>query len=194
MRRLRLALVFALVLGAVTASTALSSSSLPGLMTNKGPWGPNDGPTLKARLKILGLDALPREALKVHFHQRMAMLVNGKFVYIPPGIGIDAKAKFITEIHTHDESGIIHVEAPKARTFTLGEFFGVWGLRFTSRCLGGFCNKGDKHVMVWTNGKRVTGDPRKVVLTPHLSIVVAYGTKKSVPKPIPKHFPFPQGY
>jgi hypothetical protein len=194
MARFHVALFVAVLAAAATASAAGSSSQLPGLMTGKGPWGPNDGPTLRPRLKAIGLDALPREALKVHIHQRMAMLVNGKFVYIPAGIGIDANAKFITELHTHDTSGIIHVEAPKARKFTLGEFFDVWGLRFTSRCLGGFCAKGNKQVMVWTNGERVHGDPRKIELTPHLGIVVAYGTEKSVPKPVPKHFPFPQGY
>jgi hypothetical protein len=195
MARVRLALpLLAVVLAAVTAGAAGSSSNLPGLMTGKGPWGPNDGPTLKPRLNAIGLDALPKEALKLHIHQRMAILVNGKGQYLPAGIGIDAKGKFITELHTHDFSGIIHVESPVDRTFTLGEFFDVWGLRFTSKCLGGYCNKGDKKVMVWTNGKRVHADPRKVALTEHLSVVVAYGTPASVPKPIPKHFPFPSGY
>lgn len=183
-----------MVLAAVTASTAGSSSQLPGLMTGKGPWGPNDGPALKPRLKAIGLDALPKEALKYHIHQRMAVLVNGRGQYLPAGIGIDANRKFITELHTHDESGIIHVEAPAPHKFTLGTFFDVWGLRFTSKCLGGYCNKGDRHVMVWIDGERVHGDPRKIVLTERLSIVVAYGTEKSVPKPIPKHFPFPEGY
>jgi hypothetical protein len=124
----------------------------------------------------------------------MAMLVNGKFVYIPAGIGIDKNFKYITELHTHDSSGIIHVESPVNRKFTLGEFFDVWGLRFTKSCLGGFCTNGNKEVRVWTNGVPVKGDPRKVVLTDHLSIVVAYGTLKSVPMPVPKHFPFPAGY
>lgn len=195
MARLRLVpLLVAVVLAAVTAASAGSSSQLPGLMTGKGPWGPNDGPGLKARLKAIGLDALPKEALAFHIHQRMAVLVNGRGQYLPAGIGIDKNLKFISELHTHDESGIIHVEAPKARKFTLGQFFDVWGLRFSSKCLGGYCNKGDRHVMVWTDGARVHDDPRKIVLTSHLSIVVAYGTEKSVPKPIPKHFLFPQGY
>jgi hypothetical protein len=47
---------------------------------------------------------------------------------------------------------------------------------------------------VWANGKRVKKDIRKVVLGDHLSLVVAYGTLKSVPMPIPTHFPFPKGY
>src|SRR5690348_8331815 len=105
MRRTRLAVLALatalLVAGAATAAVASSSSKLPGEMTGKGPWGANDGKALKARLKAIGLDALPREALKEHIHQRMAMVVNGKFVYLPPGIGIDRNGKFITELHTH---------------------------------------------------------------------------------------------
>jgi hypothetical protein len=196
MARMRLALLLVVVAAGVTAAVARSASTLPGLMTGKdvAAWGPNDGPLLKARLKAIGLPALPKEALTFHIHQRMAVLVNGKFVYVPAGIGIDANLKFISELHTHDASGIIHVEAPKEQKFTLGQFFDVWGLRFSSKCLGGYCARGNRQVMVWTNGKRVLGDPRNVALTSHLSILVAYGTRKSVPKQIPAHFPFPKGY
>jgi hypothetical protein len=186
--------VLALVIAGVSAAAAGSSSKLPGLMTDKGPWGPNDGATLKPRLKAIGLHALPREALKLHTHQRMAILVNGKPIFLPAGIGIDVHGKFIGELHTHDYSGIIHVESPVNRPFTLGEFFDVWGLRFSSHCLGGYCATTKKHVLVWADGKQVKTDPRKVRLTDHLSLVVAYGTPDSVPKPIPKHFPFPKGY
>jgi len=193
MSRARLVLLV-LVLALAAAGAASPSAKLPGLMTGKGPWGANDGKALRARLQAIGLDALPREALKLHIHQRMAMLVNGKFVYIPAGIGIDKNFKFITELHTHDSSGIIHVESPVIRKFTLGEFFDVWGLRFTKSCLGGYCTNGSKKVRVWTNGVPVKSDPRKILLTDHLSIVVAYGTLKSVPMPVPKHFPFPAGY
>jgi hypothetical protein len=193
MSRARIVLLM-LVLALVAAGAASPSAKLPGLMTGKGPWGANDGKALKARIKAIGLDALPREALKLHIHQRMAVLVNGKFVFIPAGIGIDKNFKFITELHTHDSSGIIHVESPVKRKFTLGEFFDVWGLRFTKSCLGGYCTNGNKKVRVWTNGVPVKSDPRTVVLTDHLSIVVAYGTLKSVPMPVPKHFPFPAGY
>src|SRR5438093_11540884 len=103
MARLRPALVvLLLVLGGVTAAVASSASTLPGLMTGKdvAAWGPNNGSTLKARLKAIGLPALPKEALNFHLHQRTALLVNGKFVYIPAYIGIDANGKFSSERHT----------------------------------------------------------------------------------------------
>jgi hypothetical protein len=113
---------------------------------------------------------------------------------IPPGIGIDKNGKFISELHTHDPSGILHVESPTKRPYTLGNFFDVWGLRFSANCLGGHCTNGNKRVWVWKDGQLVKTDPRRIVLTDHLSLVVAYGTFASVPKPIPKHFPFPKGY
>ncbi len=194
MRRPRLAVLALAAALLLTGAAASASSKLPGLMTGKAPWGPNDGKALKARLKAIGLDALPHEALKLHIHQRMAVLVNGKFFPLPAHIGIDRNEKFITELHTHEPDGIIHVESPVNRKFTLGEFFDVWGLRFTKDCLGGYCTDGAKKVRVWKDGEPVKGDPRKVTLTDHLSIIVAYGTLASVPKPIPKHFPFPSGY
>lgn len=195
MARFRLALLIVFAAAGLTAAAAGSALTLPGLMTGKAAtWGPNNGPSLKPRLKAIGLPALPKEALNFHIHQRMALLVNGKFVYIPADIGIDANGKFIAELHTHDSSGIIHVESPARHKFTLGQFFDVWGLRFSSRCLGGYCAKGDKQVRVWTDGRPLLGDPRQVELTSHLSILVTYGTLKSFPKQLRKHFPFPPGY
>src|SRR5690349_19083430 len=125
MARARIVLIL-LAVALVAAGAASSSSKVPCLMTAKAPRGANDGTTLKSRLKAIGLDALPRGALKVHIHLRMAVLVNGKFFPLPAGIGIDRSGKFITELHTHDDSGIIHVEAPAPHKFTLGQFFDVW--------------------------------------------------------------------
>ena len=113
---------------------------------------------------------------------------------LPAYIGIDAQGRFIAELHTHDTSGIIHVESPKVRKFTLGNFFDVWGLRFSSRCLGSYCATGKKGIWVWVNGRQVRTDPRKILLRSHQEIVVAFGTPASVPKPIPTAYPFPQGY
>src|SRR5438270_7705053 len=99
--------VLALVVAGVATGAALPSSKLPGLMTGKGPWGPNDGKKLKARLDAIGLDPLPREAFKRHIHQRMAILVNEKLAPLPARRGIARHLKVIAELHTHDSSGIM---------------------------------------------------------------------------------------
>ena len=197
-----LALALALLVGAgsaiATASTA--RAPLPGLIVSRLPWSANDGDSLKPRLKAIGLHALSREGVAVHIHQHLDIVVNGRVLRGLPayiGIHIDQskpKASYITEIHTHDQSGIIHVESPTVRTFTLGNVFDVWGVRFSSSCLGGYCAASGKKIYVWVNGKRVRTDPRQIVLKSHQEIVVAYGTLASVPKPVPPTYPFPQGY
>jgi hypothetical protein len=188
------------LLTAAAAEGSTARAPLPGLITSKLPWSANDGSSLRARLKAIGLHALSREGVTVHIHQHLDIVINGRVLRgLPPYIGIHIDEQhpsrsFITEIHTHDQSGIIHVESPTVRTFTLGDFFDVWGVRFSSRCLGGYCANGSQKIYVWVNAKRVRTDPREIVLKSHQEIVVAYGTLASVPKPLPPSYPFPQGY
>ena len=42
-----------------------------------------------------------------------------------PEMGMSSMAP----LHTHDDSGIIHVESSINRNYTLGEFLEVWGLK-----------------------------------------------------------------
>jgi hypothetical protein len=193
-----LVLSVAVVVAALSAGAAAATgrAQLPGLMVGKVPWGANNGLYLRQRLQRIGLHALPTEGLREHIHQHLDVVVNGRLYPVPALIGINIPQRFITELHTHDESGIIHVESPTVRTFTLGEFFDVWGLRFSARCLGGYCRSGNKHVYVWVNARRVRTDPRKVILREHQEIVVVYGTLASIKPlgPIPAAYPFPKGY
>lgn len=192
MRALPVAL--ATIAAAVLASTATGrESALPGLMTSKAPWSANNGPSLKPRLEAIGIPALKNEGQRLHTHQHLDVVIHGRGYPIPSGIGIDNRERFISPLHTHDFSGITHVESPVIRKFTLGQFFGVWGLRFTAKCLGGYCAKGTKRVWVFVNGTQWLGDPRRIPLRPYQEIVVAYGTYASIPKPIPRAYPFPPG-
>jgi len=167
--------------------------TLPGLMTSKAPWPANNRALLHARLEQIGLPALKAEGQRLHTHQHLDVVVRGKGYPVPAGIGIDFNERFISPLHTHDFAGIMHVESPTVRTFTLGQFFDVWGLRFSATCLGGYCKHGKERVWVFVNGNRWLGNPRQIALRPHQEVVVAYGTYASIPKPIPKAYPFPAG-
>jgi lipoprotein-anchoring transpeptidase ErfK/SrfK len=79
------------------------------------------------------------------------------------------------------------------RTFTLGQVFGVWGVRLTRRCLGGYCAHGADRLRVYADGRAFTGDPRVLPLSPHAEIVVAFGTAKQLPQPLPSTYAFPPG-
>lgn len=187
---------FALVLVGVAAlavSAQGSANRLPGLMTSKAPWPANNRALLHARLEAMGLPALRAEGQRLHIHQHLDIAVRGKVYAVPAGIGIDYRERFISPLHTHDYTGIMHVESPTVRKFTLGQWFDVWGLRFSTTSLGGYTAKGEERVWMFVNGKRWLGNPRQLVLKEHQEIVVAFGTRASIPKPIPSSFPFPPG-
>ncbi|MDF0682029.1 MAG: hypothetical protein P0116_13810 [Candidatus Nitrosocosmicus sp.] len=82
----------------------------------------------------------------MYIHPHIAMMVDGKQIVIPKDIGISPLLwkehtldKFgmqampemgmsgMAPLHTHDDSGIIHVESTKNRNYTLGEFLNIWG-------------------------------------------------------------------
>jgi hypothetical protein len=111
---------------------------------------------------------------------------------VPALIGIDPATGY-APLHVHDTSGVIHVESPTVRSYTLGELFAVWGVRFTPGCLGGHCTGSGRSLRVYVNGSLDQADPTKLTLEPHQEIVVAYGTAAQLPSPIPSSYRFPAG-
>lgn len=179
-----LALLFAGRGGSSTAVRAIAWSKLPGLQTGPPPWGSDTG-TLARRLPHLGLHRLSAEGTVLHIHQHLDLYVAGRKVALPAGIGIYDDS-WITEVHVHDTSGVIHVESPTQRDFSLGQLFGEWGVKLTRRCVGRYCGR----VQWWVNGKKRSGDPAQLVLRAHQEIVVAAGPP---PFEIPRSYAFPPG-
>jgi hypothetical protein len=171
---------------------AAGSGGLAGLQTGPAPWGANTA-GLAQRLQAMGLPPLsPVEGAVLHLHQHLDLYLDGGRVPVPAGVGIDPAVGY-APLHTHDPSGIVHVESPTVRTYTLGEFFGVWGVRFTPGCLGGACAGGGRQLRVYVNGQAYRGDPTTLALAPHQELVVAYGTPAQLPSPIPSSYRFPPG-
>ena len=134
----------------------------------------------------MGVHDLSAEGEVLHIHQHLDIFVNGKRMPVPTNIGI-YDGEFLTELHTHDASGIIHLESPIAKHFTLGQFFGVWGVRLNEDCVGGYC----RQVTPWTvyvNGQPYSGDPAALDLKSHQEIAFVIGTP---PKQIPRSYTFP---
>jgi hypothetical protein len=168
---------------------AIDWGELPGMQTGPAPW--TEGlDQLRTRLDLIGLQALPQEAVAQHIHQHLDLWIDGKKQVVPADIGIDQINQFITELHVHEgEEGTIHVESPDQRDFTLGEFFAVWGVKLTKNCIGMYCATEAKPIKWYVNGKPVT-DPENLLLRSHQEIVGVYGKP---PAKIPKSFKFPQG-
>jgi len=173
--------------GGSGSAKSFSDSSLLGLQTGPAPW--NAGiDHLPDRLKPLGLNPLGAEGQVVHIHQHLDIYVNGKHITVPTGIGI-YDGQFLTELHTHDSTGIVHVESPKKATFSLGQFFGTWGVRLTKRCIGGYCRPKTPW-RLYVDGVEYKGAPSALILKKHQELAFVIGTP---PKKIPSSYQFPPG-
>ncbi|MGH1525015.1 hypothetical protein ACRAWC_13645 [Leifsonia sp. L25] len=169
-----------------STSTSSTASASAGVWT-----APAD---VEGAVRAAGLQMLSAEGTALHIHQHLSVTVDGASVAVPAGIGIDEAQQRISPIHTHDESGIIHVESAEVRTFTLGQVFDEWGQKLGTGQVGTYRDGADgQTVTVFVNGTAYTGDPRTIALTSHedIDVVVAKkGTTASAPKP----FTWPAGY
>jgi hypothetical protein len=135
------------------------------------------------------------EQLAYHVHAHLAVYVNGQPRVIPYGIGIEqpvpeqtSAGPFVVQgdcfywIHVHDLSGVIHIESPTQRTYTLGQFFDLWGQPLSTTQVGPATGQ----VTAFVNGAPYQGDPRSIPLTAHQVIQLDVGT---VVPPQPYRFP-----
>jgi hypothetical protein len=172
--------------GSNTMTTAKNYNTLPGIRRTKAPWQP-EYEFLADRLLPLDLTTLGgHEGLVMHFHAHLDIFVNGKKVVVPQLIGINPGAGYLTELHTHDARGVIHIEGQKERDFTLGQFIAEWGVYVDSRCIGAYCNG----LKWYVNGKQQTGNPAGLVLKSHQEIAIVVGEP---PAKIPASFKFSPG-
>lgn len=171
-----------------------SMDSLPGALKTPPPWARNES-RLQLRLRAIGLDPLTAEGQVVHIHQHLDVYVDGKRAEVPGDIGIGPQETFISDLHTHEgyPPGIIHVESPTQAQFSLGQFFAIWGVALSATCIGSLCEKGDKQLRAFVDGKAVDADPTRIVLASHQQIVLAYGTEAQLPDPVPASYDFPEG-
>ncbi len=128
------------------------------------------------------------EQVAYHVHAHLAIVVDGKAEVIPKGIGIGDLCLFW--IHTHADSGIIHVEAPAPADFQLGQFFGVWGEPLDPGDVGPYTVPSGEHVFAFVDGQPWAADPRTIPLVDHAVIELQVG-KTAIP---PSSYQFPAGY
>lgn len=103
--------------------------------------------------------------------------------YLTPALGpFVAQGSCFYWLHTHTEDGVIHVESPDQRTFTLGALFDLWGQPLSSSQVGSETGP----VIAYLNGQRYQGDPRAISFAPHAVIQLDVGV--DVP-PAPYTFP-----
>jgi len=148
---------------------------------------------------IDGIKCQPQEKVLFHIHAHLTVFVNGKARLIPYGIGIGPPLRgqttkagaFVSQgtcfswLHTHVADGIIHIESPLQKTYTLGEFFDIWGQPLSGNQVG----PARGTVTAIVNGSVYVGDPRQIPLLKHAQIQLEVGTPLIAPVSIKFHGP-----
>jgi hypothetical protein len=180
------------VAGCSKGSTSPGVTAGPGATTAptaQEPW-PAPVSDVTARAQSAGLPILAAEAFAQHIHAHLDVFVNGQAVTVPANIGIDYVSSHITPLHTHDSSGVIHIESPDMRTYTLGQLFTEWGVKLSAGCVATYCAPATP-VVIEVNGVSSTGDPSTLIIHLHDEFAVVIGTP---PPAVPSAFSFPAGY
>ena len=161
----------------MTPFTRIAIALFPCLLATSRASGQAMGQAVK------GISCDAQEGQRIHIHQHLAIFDHGRPITIPQYIGIPQGARCIYWLHTHTPDGIIHVEAPVDRSFTLGDFFAVWGQPLDVRHAASAMTKRGEQMQLWLNGKRYSGDPAKIPLTAHADIVIQVGPPFRKPVP-----------
>lgn len=173
--------------GSSTASTTATKSggdtgtpagTQVGLQVTPAPWKPEYS-DLAQRLQAFNF---PQQTdVGYHVHAQLNIYVNGKQTPVPANVGIDPQGRFISPIHTHDTSGVIHMESAKFYPFTLAEFINVWGVYFTNNQLGSYkAGDGGNVLQLWVDGKQIS-DLVHYKMRPHDVMILGYGKPGSFP-------------
>jgi hypothetical protein len=139
-----------------------------------------------------GVSCGASEQVAFHVHTHLTIFVNGVQRQIPYGIGIvpprqvqtSATGPFVVSgscfywLHTHAADGIIHIESPVVRTYTLGDFFDIWGQPIGPDQVGPAKGK----VTAFYNGKKYIGNPGDMPIGDHVQIQLDVGTPLVAPE------------
>ncbi len=137
-----------------------------------------------------GLKCLLQQGGALHIHQYLDLYVNGQQQTVPPGTGIVDSANCLYPLHVHDnEPNIIHNESDQQNvTFTLGQFFDIWGVNLSSSQVGGYkVDSAHKLVikLIDKSGKvtTYTGNPHDLQLSDEETIYLLYNSPNVALKP-----------
>jgi hypothetical protein len=113
-------------------------------------------------------------AVVYHIHALLSIYQDRQRLALPDSIGRGSGCNY--EMHTHDGSGVMHIETNVAKVFTLGQFFALWGQPLSATAVAGLPGAPTFYVIDKEKVKRYTGDPAAITLDAHREIVIVTGT------------------
>ena len=183
--------ITAVVLAAARPRVVALSSPAAASGTAMPPWAAPADPAAGISAARLSTSTMTSDG--AHFHPHLDIRVDGRPVPVAANIGVSAATGTMSELHTHDTSGIVHIEsAAKDDRYVLGQLFTEWGVRLDRTHLGGLTTADGKSLVAFVDGKRFVGDPARIELRPRREIALLFGTEAQQQDP-PASYDFPAG-
>ncbi|HUY10771.1 MAG TPA: hypothetical protein VMV73_00760, partial [Candidatus Dormibacteraeota bacterium] len=128
-------------------------------------------------LPIDGIRCDTSEGIALHIHAHLEFFDRGRVRSLPADIGIPTTLPpCLYWMHTHDSSGIVHIESPIKRAFTLGEFFDIWGQSLSWSAAGPLRAARGSRLRFIVDGRIWKGrSPRLILLHNHEDITIEVG-------------------
>ncbi len=195
-KKAKTVVMVSLIAIAVVATAGIVGLNVANLKTPSIPPPPpppsisSTATALSSSAPIDGIQCGAMEQLGFHIHAHLDIFINGQHSTVPALIGITDKCFYW--IHTHDESGVIHIEAPVKRDFNLGHLFDIWNRKFNNTQVFDNVVNNANALNVYVNGTKVPEGTshRDIVLHAHDVISIVYGKP---PNAIPSQYEFLRG-
>jgi hypothetical protein len=145
-------------------------------------WPDQDSPAGAHGETVGPLECFPGDPPEIyHVHTHLSIFLDGVGLMVPEHIGIIAltpTTQCVYTLHTHDHSGKLHIEAAAPATFTLGEFFTLWGQPLRPDNVAGLTGKPIVVYVTDQNGvvTEASGDWNDLELLSHREITIQVGT------------------
>lgn len=119
-----------------------------------------------------------------HIHAYVKIYINGVNVPLvantgiaPVGVTSNSNVTCLYWLHTHDATGVIHIESPTTKIYTLSQFFDIWQQKFSSTS-STFPTELSSSTgwTIYVNGKQVNTDFSHLQLNAHDIITLAYNS------------------
>lgn len=119
------------------------------------------------------------EGSMVHYHTHLEIIEFGHKITVPAGVGI-VQASSNTcfyWLHTHDNSGMIHIESPVDRKYVLGDCFAIW--KQTKGTTFNFSELQLPSNHIYVDGVLYRGSVNDIQLVSHRKIIINIGQESN---------------
>lgn len=132
------------------------------------------------RNPVSGIGCL--NTIRYHVHSLLSIYKDGVRQGLPDNVGRSTGCTY--ELHTHDVTGVLHIESDVPRQFTLGQFFAMWRQPLAAAGTAGLTGPVRFYLIENEKLTPYTGDPAQIELVGGREIVVISGT---APRVLPKY-------